>query len=100
MISQPTILGEVASELTTRFPSQRCEQESFDSGAEMLRIYHADRYFVIAFDGQSFWVDEPSEQNGFTSSFRNQFADLGSAREALFRMMSSVPSVSRVRSAG
>lgn len=81
-------------------PSQRSELESFDSGAEMVRIYFADRFFVIAFDGQNYWVDEPKEQDGFTSSFRYRFSDLGSACDALIRMMSSAQSVSQVRSAG
>jgi hypothetical protein len=99
MTSNPAILGEVASALTAKFSSQRCELESFDSGAEMLRIYHADRYFVIAFDGHNYWVDEPKEQDGFTSSFRFRFPDLGSARDALLRMMSAQP-VSQIRSAG
>jgi hypothetical protein len=89
MKAEKAILSEIENALTARFPSHQSKLVLFDSGAELLRTYHADRYFLIAFDGLNFWVDEPNEQDGFTSSFRYQFSDLGSARDGLFRMMSS-----------
>ena len=60
-------LGEVATALTASFPSQRSELESFDSGAEMVRIYHADRFFVTAFDGQTIgWMKNGEKRLHFS----------------------------------
>lgn len=90
MIVKPAKLVCVEDELGRKFSQPfRTELESFESGAELLRVYFANSYFVIAFDGKGFWVDEPKAEDGFTSSFRYQFSDLSSASEGLIRMMSS-----------
>jgi hypothetical protein len=61
-------LMDLQEEMKARYPSISIEREAFDSAAEMLRIYHQDRYFVMVLIHLTHQNTRANEQ--YPTSFR------------------------------
>lgn len=85
-------LFELECKLKNQYSPILTELELFDYGAEVLRIYCKNRYFIVAvINGDCVLMDEPNEDDGFTSSFRHRFANIALATEALLKLIDSEP---------
>jgi hypothetical protein len=77
--------------LEQQFPGSKAELEDFPSGAFMLNVRRAGRFFVLAYIRSSSWfgVDEVRDEDGFGDHYRFGSQSFDEAARELERLLAA-----------